>query len=109
MIRSFEVKGLNKRFSPEVPLKFHEDLNIFTGVNGSGKTTLLKLIWYLISGHLDRILARNSVRFCFHCQSRTDLSRFELVTSLNPGQVTLDSSFGKKEGLSVNLWNLLSP
>ena len=54
MIQSLEVKGLNNQFNYD--LKFNEDLNIFTGVNGSGKTTLLKLIWYLISGKLHRIV-----------------------------------------------------
>ena len=54
MIRYLEVKGLNNKLSQS--FEFNEDLNIITGPNGSGKTTLLKLIWYLISGHLDRIL-----------------------------------------------------
>lgn len=54
MIRRLEVKGLNNRIQAD--LDFNEDLNIITGRNGSGKTTLLKLIWYLISGNLDRIL-----------------------------------------------------
>ncbi len=53
MIRSLEVKGLNKRLDKD--FKFNEDLNVITGANGSGKTTLLKLIWYLISGHLEQI------------------------------------------------------
>ena len=55
MIRRLEVKGLNDQVGSNHDLFFHEDLNIFTGANGSGKTTLLKLIWYLISGNLDRI------------------------------------------------------
>ena len=55
MIQSLEVKGLNNRNDGNFNLHFHEDLNIFTGPNGSGKTTLLKLIWYLISGHLEQI------------------------------------------------------
>lgn len=54
MIRSLSVKGLNHRIDDN--LEFHEDLNVFTGINGSGKTTLLKLLWYLISGHLERIV-----------------------------------------------------
>ena len=54
MIQSLKVKGLNKRLDGE--FEFNEDLNIFTGPNGSGKTTLLKLIWYLISGNLHRII-----------------------------------------------------
>ena len=28
-----------------------------TGKNGSGKTTVLKLLWYAISGNLERVLA----------------------------------------------------
>ncbi|RKU14103.1 hypothetical protein C6501_08760 [Candidatus Poribacteria bacterium] len=55
MIRYLEVKGLNNKLSQ--PFEFNEDLNIITGPNGSGKTTLLKLIWYLISGHLEQILS----------------------------------------------------
>ena len=55
MIQSLEVKGLNNRDDGNFNLHFHEDLNIFTGANGSGKTTLLKLIWCLISGHLEQI------------------------------------------------------
>ena len=54
MIKSLNVKGLNNRI--DAALEFNEDLNIITGKNGSGKTTLLKLLWYLISGNLARIL-----------------------------------------------------
>lgn len=54
MIKSLNVEGLNNRIDAD--LEFNEDLNIITGKNGSGKTTLLKLIWYLISGNLDRVI-----------------------------------------------------
>ena len=54
MIKSLSVKGLNNRIDAD--LEFNEDLNIITGKNGSGKTTLLKLLWYLISGNLERII-----------------------------------------------------
>ena len=57
MIKRLVVKGLNHRPDGTHDLEFHSDLNIFTGPNGSGKTTLLKLIWYLISGNLERIFA----------------------------------------------------
>lgn len=53
MIKSLRVRDLNSRIS--VSLNFHPDLNIITGKNGSGKTTILKLLWYLISGNLERI------------------------------------------------------
>lgn len=36
--------------------KFNDDLNILTGKNGAGKTTVLRLIWYLISGNIDKII-----------------------------------------------------
>ena len=54
MIRKLEVEGWNKGI--KTPLNFNEDLNVITGTNGSGKTTVLKLMWYLISGNLHRIL-----------------------------------------------------
>ena len=54
MINWIEVKGLNTKVDDF--LEFESDLNIITGANGSGKTTLLKLIWYLISGQIDRAL-----------------------------------------------------
>ena len=53
MVRKLEVEGWSKPI--KTPLNFNEDLNIITGANGSGKTTVLKLMWYLISGNLQRI------------------------------------------------------
>ncbi len=93
MIRSLKVKELNNRLSDE--FEFHEDLNIFTGPNGSCKTTLLKLIWYLISGHLQEIL----VEIPFHTVSiQTDL--FDLTMKrVKLDQVTFDYKFGKEEGV----------
>ena len=63
MIKRLVVKGLNNRSDGNHDLEFHPDLNIFTGPNGSGKTTLLKLIWYLISGNLERILPEIPFQF----------------------------------------------
>jgi predicted ATPase len=54
MIKSLRVTGLNGRMSFD--LAFHEDINVVTGNNGSGKTTVLKLLWYAISGNLERII-----------------------------------------------------
>lgn len=53
MLKSIHVTGLNGKL--EHKLKFHSDLNLITGLNGSGKTTLLKLIWYSLSGNIERI------------------------------------------------------
>lgn len=55
IIKYFKVTGLNRQRQANFDFAFNEDLNIFTGKNGSGKTTLLKLLWYLISGNLDKI------------------------------------------------------
>jgi predicted ATPase len=55
MIKSLKVTGLNHSMS--FNLRFHEDINVVTGKNGSGKTSVLKLLWYAISGNLERILA----------------------------------------------------
>ena len=93
MIQYLKVKGLNKRLDYE--FEFNENLNIFTGPNGSGKTTLLKLIWYLISGHLEQIL----VEIPFHSIAiQTDLFVLSMER-VEPNQVTLDYSFGKEEGV----------
>lgn len=54
MIKWLEVEGLNTKF--DTHLEFYPDLNVITGANGSGKTTLLKLMWYLISGQIERAL-----------------------------------------------------
>ena len=55
MIKTLDVQGMNHRFN--YLLKFNPDMNVLTGLNGSGKTTLLKLIWYLTSGNLHRIIS----------------------------------------------------
>jgi energy-coupling factor transporter ATP-binding protein EcfA2 len=54
VIRSLKAVNLNRRMTFD--LQFYEDINIVTGKNGSGKTTLLKLLWYAISGNLERII-----------------------------------------------------
>lgn len=60
MITSLSIAGLNGKI--DKTLQFHPDLNILTGKNGSGKTTILKLLWYLISGNIERIPREMSFR-----------------------------------------------
>ena len=101
MIKYLKVKGLNKRLDGK--FEFNEDLNIFTGANGSGKTTLLKLLWYLISGHLEQILTE----IPFHSIAiQTDLfalsmerGKTDKVTaeSVEPDEVIFHCRFGKEE------------
>ena len=76
MIKRLVVKGLNNRADGNHDLEFHPDLNIFTGPNGSGKTTLLKLIWYLISGNLERILPEIPFQFV---SIQTDVFSLEMA------------------------------
>ena len=93
MIQYLKVKGLNKRLDDE--FEFNEDLNIFTGANGSGKTTLLKLLWYLISGHLEQILAE----IPFHSIAiQTDLFRLDMER-VEPDEIIFDHRFGKEESV----------
>lgn len=54
-IYKLEVINLNNNES-SLNLNFNEELNILTGRNGSGKTTVLKLLWFCISGNLERAL-----------------------------------------------------
>ena len=91
MIRYFKVKGLNKRLDAE--FEFNEDLNIITGANGSGKTTILKLLWYLISGHLEQILAEIPFR---SIAIQTDLFALSMER-VEPDEVIFDCRFGKEE------------
>lgn len=91
MIQYLKVKGLNKRLDSE--FEFNEDLNIFTGPNGSGKTTLLKLLWYLISGHLEQILTEIPFR---SIAIQTDLFALSMER-VKPDQVKFDYSSGKEK------------
>ena len=88
MIKYLKVKGLNKRLDGE--FAFNEDVNIFTGANGSGKTTLLKLLWYLVSGHLQQILVEIPFRFI---SIQADL--FTLSMERVKDRVILDCRFGE--------------
>ncbi|QFP78105.1 AAA family ATPase [Deinococcus sp. AJ005] len=58
-IKEVVVVKLNGVYNYQV--KFHDDINIITGLNGSGKSTFIKLIWYIISGNLERIPAEINV------------------------------------------------
>lgn len=54
-IQSIYIEGLHSKREP-FSLHFNDDLNIISGKNGAGKTTILKLIWYFISGNLEKAL-----------------------------------------------------
>ena len=54
-LKRVSVRGLNNKV--DCDFEFHDDINIFTGINGCGKTTLLKMLWYAISGNIERLIS----------------------------------------------------
>ena len=98
MIRKLEVEGWSKPI--KTPLNFNEDLNIITGANGSGKTTVLKLIWYLISGNLQRILPEIPFEFV---SIVTDLFSLTLtrIDSTEVQFVSEDNTFSRSVNFTI--------
>ena len=95
MIQRLEVKGLNDHFN--YVLEFKDDLNIFTGQIGTGKTTLLKLIWYLTSGNLHRIIPEISLT-----SVEIETSQFSLSLRTVNDKVIFEWKFdGEKEKLET--------
>ena len=92
MIKHLVVTGLHGKF--DFDLVFNGDLNLLTGRNGSGKTTLLKLLWYLISGNLERITPEMTFDTV-----EIETSDFDLKMALDRnGQICLDWKMGEKAG-----------
>ena len=95
MIQKIEVEGLNTRV--DTTIEFNEDLNIITGRNGSGKTTLLKLIWYLISGNLGRIIFDIPFR-----SVSIETDSFSLSIQVESDKGELQYQFANKDKVTVN-------
>jgi len=55
IIKNLTINGLNHTETP-IYIEFNDDINIVTGRNGSGKTTVLKLLWYCVSGNIERAI-----------------------------------------------------
>ena len=91
MIKSLSVRDLNHKISDK--WVFNEDLNIITGKNGSGKTTLLKLLWYLISGNLERIIPDIPFQ---SVSIETDSFSLSIVKETSD-EVLIISKFGEKK------------
>ena len=93
MLKQLVVENLNG--SMNLTLKFHEDLNILTGKNGCGKTTILKLIWYLMSGNIERVIDEK-IPFDY---ARLDASNFfieiRISTTVNEKLVLFNWDVGK--------------
>ena len=103
MIRRLKVKGLNHRI--DIDREFNEDLNIITGKNGSGKTTMLKLLWYLISGNLERIFPE----IPFQSVS-IDTDSFVLsIAPVEPDEGKYNFKLVDKEGKDRDIEKILRP
>ena len=57
-LKKVSIKGLNNKV--DCDWDFHDDINIVTGINGCGKTTFLKMLWYAISGNIERLISEIS-------------------------------------------------
>ena len=57
-LKSVSIRRLNNKL--DCDFEFHNDINIVTGINGSGKTTFLKILWYAISGNIERLISEIS-------------------------------------------------
>ena len=75
MIKRFAVEKLSGEW--DFDLHFQPDLNVLTGRNGAGKTTVLKLLWYLVSGNIERLVPE--IRFDF---VRVEASNFTLRVNI---------------------------
>jgi predicted ATPase len=86
-LNKVSIKGLNKGLNSKIncDFNFNEDINIVTGINGSGKTTLLKIIWYAISGNIERI-ARETSFDSFDLETNL----YSISLSLNKKKNTID-------------------
>ena len=110
MINKLCVNKLNYQF--EYKLNFYENLNLLTGPNGLGKTALLKLIWYLTSGNLHRIISEIPLEVV-----TIETNQFQLSMELNSENIELKWEFsGETQGSKVvkrnpaeDLENILSP
>jgi predicted ATPase len=91
MIKEFHAKNIFNKINCD--LIFNPDINILTGVNGSGKTTILKLIWYILSGNIERIFLEN-----IFFQS--------LLLITNKYKISLESKDTKEKTIKIELSNV---
>lgn len=88
MIKHFEIIGLHGKQGLDFNFLFNPDLNILTGKNGSGKTTILKLLWYCLSGNVDRM--RSELMFK---KVTLETDSFVLIVSMDTASESKDLTF----------------
>ena len=90
MISWIDVKGLNNQF--DYNLDFNSSVNILTSESGVGKTTLLKLIWYLTSGNIHRVIREIPLM-----SVRIGTTQFDLFMEPVNDEVRLEWQFDNEE------------
>ncbi len=98
MLKKLNVEGLNHRLN--IDLSFNDDLNILTGKNGSGKTTVLKLIWYLISGNVERVIPEIDFEYV---NLSTDRFSIEIKSTRNSKQANFELSLVREGDTSIDV------
>jgi ABC-type lipoprotein export system ATPase subunit/uncharacterized small protein (DUF1192 family) len=101
-LKYLKVVGLYHKMNFE--FKINDDLNILTGKNGAGKTTVLRLIWYLISGNIEKIIPAidfeeleiETNRFMLKV-SRQPKTRLNLIWNVGNGKQTKTLSMAQYE------------
>ncbi len=89
IIKHFRLSGLYQNKNSDFDLDFDKDINILTGKNGSGKTTVLKLIWYLISGNVERFIPDiNFVEDAIFDEMEIETSTFSLKIKIYDRKVS---------------------
>ncbi len=91
MIKEFHAKNVFNKINCD--LIFNSDINIITGINGSGKTTILKLIWYILSGNIERIFRENIF-----------FQNLLLIT--NKYKISLNCEDIKKKSIKIDLFDM---
>ena len=100
IIRHFKLSGLYQNESLNFDLNFNEDINVLAGKNGSGKTTVLKLIWYLISGNIERVIPdMNSVEDTIFDEVEIETDTFSLNIKVYDQKTPIKRSYKKQKSI----------
>lgn len=92
MIKELKITNLNNKYSNIY--KFKKDINILTGKNGCGKTTLMKLMWYMVSGNIDKIfdeLTIDYAKITMYSGSSLEINAFENEEKIKCVKLNVDS------------------
>lgn len=96
-ILEFTVSGLNQgKHSHHI--KFNDDITVLVGRNGSGKTTILKLVWFMVSGNLERISTEMSFKFANLKTDRYEID-YEMIEEHDSPSKNLEERLARR---SVN-------